>query len=129
MLSIFQESCFWFRPDIEENSSAPEYIARGLLTWPDGSAAEPGPGYTFLTDHIEGIRPNAKPPTIARGARKDFVNWGYCIWDRERLESYGLLGGPGECGAANLDYWKMGTIRPTGLEVDTFSASLRQWWK
>ena len=119
----FQKASFWFRPDLEANSLAPEHIARGLLTWSDEPAAEPSPGYRFLSDHIEEIRPNAPPPTIARGARTDFVNWGYCIWDRARLEACGLLGGPGENGAANLDYWKMGAIRPAALEVDPFHTS------
>ena len=118
----FMNAAYRFRPDIEENSSAPQHIARGLLTWPDEAAAEPSEGYTFLTDHLEDIRPNAKPPTMARGARKDFVNWGYCIWDRERFEAYGLVDGPGECGAAKLDFWKMGGIRPTVLEADSFRA-------
>ena len=85
MVSIFMNAAFRFRPYIEENSLALDYMARGLLSWPDETADEPDPGYAFLTDNIEDIRPNAKPPTMVRGARKDFVSRRYCIWDCERF--------------------------------------------
>ena len=100
----FIDAAFRFRPYIEENSLALEYISLGLLTWPDETADEPDPGYTFLTDRIEDIRPNAKRPVMVRGARKDFVSWRYCIWDRERFEACGLLGDPRECSAAKLNF-------------------------
>lgn len=103
--SSFRGACSWFRQDLEVGLFG-KTMDNDLSMWPHGRAREPSAGFKLLFDNHTEIRPNDKPPTIGRGAWKEFMYWGYCIWDRERLQDCRLIEDEGGESIARLDWWR-----------------------
>ena len=96
----YQRASSWFRLDHEEGFAGESDFTR----WPTGLAREPSEGFKYLTKHHGQIEPNDPPPTIGRGAWREFCRWGYAIWDEETLGKYGLIDTAE--GAAKLHWWR-----------------------
>ena len=101
-----EEACTWFRLYLELGLGGMEIKGNSTVMWPDGPAREPSTGFTFLLKHHRLICPDDPPPTISRQAWSEYVPWGYCIWDRERLEACGLVDSEDGKIIAKLAWWE-----------------------
>lgn len=111
--SNFEEACSSYRLDIEFKSVYQGGItADDLASWPDPLAREPSAGFKFLMDHHDKLRPGEAPPTCSRSALGRFLEWGYCIWDRERLESWRLIESEDGKVRAVYEWWSEDLRRP-----------------
>ena len=105
--SSFRGACSWYRVDLEIGLGGRKTMENDLSMWPNGLAREPSAGFKILFDNHAAIRPNDKPPSMERGVWKEFMYWGYCIWDRERLHDCGLVEDEDEGESiARLDWWR-----------------------
>lgn len=103
----FQEACSWYRGDLECNYWGAT-TANSMAAWPGSLAKESSAGFTFLMDRHKEIDPHGDPLGVGwlmRGYLSEFLEWGYCIWDRETLEAWCL--GDSEDGkvSAVLGWW------------------------
>ena len=107
----FGNACSWYRLDLEYNFQGGTTADR-LAWWPNPLAREPSAGFKFLFDHLDKLRPGEAPPTCARDALDRFLEWGYCIWDRERLEAWRLVDSAGGKVGAVYEWWAEERRRP-----------------
>ena len=103
----FEEACGWFRLYLELGLGGMETKENNMVRWLDGPAREPSIGFTFLLEHHRVIRPDDPPPTVARDGWTEFLPWGYCIWDRARLEACELVNSEDRQVIARLAWWKL----------------------
>ena len=103
----FEKACSWFRRFLEDNIRG-QSTANKMATWPDPLAREPSAGFKFIMDRYPGVYPDDQRPGLGltRGPLIDFVEWGYCIWDRERLEGWRLVDSEDEKVSAVLEWWR-----------------------
>lgn len=99
----FAKACHWFRALLEDWDGNMEH---DLSKWPEGPAREPSAGFTFRFDHHQRIVSYYIPPTISRPPLEELLKWGYCIWDRERLETCELVDSPERKSLARLELWR-----------------------
>ena len=97
----FAKACRWFRVDLEIGLGR-KFTDSGVASWgdprfdpadwPDPLAQGPNEGYQYLVNHHWQINPNLwLGASIQRGSLKDYLEWGYCIWDADRLKALGSL--------------------------------------
>jgi len=108
----FKEACSTFRSSLEHPENRPRgwNTGKALAQWPDPLANKPSAGFKFLHAHNKSLNPKGNPRNPwrwgPRGAHKEFVIWGYCMWDRERLQSWHLIDDRDQEVVAVLDWWK-----------------------
>jgi len=103
----FQKACSWYRGDLESNYQGVT-TANKQAAWPGSLAREPSTGFKFFMDHYEEIDPHGDPIGVgwlSRHYLSEFLEWGYCIWDRERLEAWCLVDSEDGKVKAVLDWW------------------------
>ena len=100
----FAKAWSWFRMHLGDHPTG-HTTAYGPSQWPRSLARQPNAGYTFLLERSDEIRPHRGPPSIIRGPLQEFLGWGYCIWDRERLEAWRLLDSQDGKVPAVLNWW------------------------
>ncbi|KAK0511012.1 hypothetical protein JMJ35_006564 [Cladonia borealis] len=79
--------------------------------WPDKQEANtPNEGWSCYSRFCEYIRYSYEPGQgfPRNGPIVCFHNWGYCIWDKERLTKWGVLGTRANGFAVNLKKWSDG---------------------
>ena len=95
----FVQACVMFRDLVEVR---PGTMGRDLSKWPEGPAREPSAGFTFRFEHNSCFVPDT---SIGRPPLVKLLQWGYCIWDRQRLEAYQLVDSLDRKSLARLDLW------------------------
>lgn len=80
------------------------------IFWTDSPSAadHPSTGYLYLENHWDSLSPEycyweflTRPDPVRR-----YHAWGYCIWDKERLEANELIDGPHQDKRAAHERWK-----------------------
>ena len=89
----FTSAISYFRADFEK---LPHWVNhpiisdpyKALAAWPDPLAEHAGAGYTYAVRH--GMT-RVRGPGLSRGPLDKLLNWGYCIWDCDRFESWHMI--------------------------------------
>ena len=81
--TLFEEACVRFRIDLENGVAMPDRIP----VWAESPASSPSSGFDFLRQYQRTIRPGEEVPGVRRRPLGDFLEKGYCIWDRYWLQS------------------------------------------
>ena len=98
--SCFAQACSWFRMDVETFANI-----KDLAAWPDALGRELSAGFKFFEDRSKEIHPDRPAPTGLRGPHSEFLQWGYCIWDQDRLEAWHLVDHDDQKHNAVLNWW------------------------
>ena len=109
----FESACKWYHMVLEDDLLG-RSTADDLASWPDPLAREPSAGFKFLMSHHRELRPREALPGVPRDALDRFLEWGYCIWDRERLESWCLVQGEKHQVFPAFEWWAERTRRRPG---------------
>lgn len=96
----FPDACRFFRIILKGTPA-------GLLNDED----EPGAGYSAVAKRIEVRRLDWRKWATRRAPLSCFLEWGYCIWDREKLQAWRLIDDPERGTRADFDCWTDGVGR------------------
>ena len=111
----FTSASPYFRADFEERCHWLGYPAgsepyTASAEWPDPLARHPGAGYTYASRHGMTM---AREPGISRGPLEKIWNWGHCIWDRDRFESWHMIDSKEGQIRARMRLWRDVVLRRT----------------
>ena len=98
----FKRMCRFFRLEIK-------WFGRRetLAAWNNPLAREPSEGYEFFfcTNAGYHIYPGYNPCKSLRGPHSEFLSWGYCMWDRDRMEAWRLVDVEAQNEGAMVEWW------------------------
>jgi hypothetical protein len=102
----FQEACPSYRFSLEGDYRGVT-TANDIAAWPGSLASSPSAGYRFLMDRHEDIAPGEpiRLMWVSRDHLSELLEWGYCMWDRERLEAWCLVDSEDGKTRAVIDWW------------------------
>ena len=100
----FEGSCTWFRQDLEYGLQR-EFVPEGPPAWPNSLACRANAGFCFLQKYERKIWPEEDPGPY-RIPRVSCLSWGYCMWDRKRLEGLRLVHSKDKKVRAEFERWR-----------------------
>ena len=108
----FETALTWSR--VSRSMGLREFlIVNDLPAWPKSAASIPNAGFDILKGYQEMILSARNSPGIPRGSLRVFLTWGYCMWDRKRLEAWRLIDSEDGKVPTELEWWKEPWKRPT----------------